>query len=105
MSVKAKAGSRIKMRWPLLLLLISIAATAAVAFEAQRQKRAHRSTAVGLLRDYTSIASWNYQRYASAALRDGVVAVLGPVMHFQLHGQLHQGPPALVTFAGVLGRE
>ncbi|MGH7552247.1 MAG: histidine kinase dimerization/phospho-acceptor domain-containing protein, partial [Longimicrobiales bacterium] len=98
MSVKDNAASRIKMRWPLLLLLVSIAATAVVAFEAQRQVRSHRRTSLGLLRDYTSIASWNYQRYASEALRDGIVSVLGPVMHFQLHGQLHEGKPELITW-------
>jgi signal transduction histidine kinase len=82
-----------RLRWPLLLLMLGIVATAVAAVEAQRLVRAQKETVAGLVRDYTSIASWNYQRFASENLRDALVAVLAPVMHFQLHGQLHDGPP------------
>lgn len=81
------------MSWPLVLLLASIVATGVALVEAQRLARSHRATARKMVEDYTAIAAWNYQRFAAAAFHDAIVGVLAPVMHFQMHGQLHIGRP------------
>jgi signal transduction histidine kinase len=79
--------------WSLVLILVSTAATAAAAVQAWRLARSHQETSERVLRDHAGVATWNYSRYATAALTEAVVSVLGPVMHFQMHGQRHRGPP------------
>ena len=77
----------------LVLILVSTVATAAAAAQAWRLARSHQATAERVLRDHAGVATWNYSRFASAALSDAIVSVLRPVMHFQMHGQRHRGQP------------
>jgi signal transduction histidine kinase len=79
--------------WSLVLILVSTVATAGAAAQAWRLARSHQATAERVLRDHAGIATWNYSRFASAALSEAVVSALAPVMHFQMHGQRHRGPP------------
>lgn len=79
--------------WSLVLILVSTVATAAAAAQAWRLARSHQATAERVLRDHAGVATWNYSRFASAALSEAVVSVLHPVMHFQMHGQRHRGSP------------
>ncbi len=79
--------------WPLALLVLSALATAAAALQAYRLARSNAATVDRVLHDYADIATWNYGRYVTAALDEAVVEVLSPVMHFQMHGQLHVGNP------------
>ncbi|MCI0433463.1 MAG: HAMP domain-containing histidine kinase [Gemmatimonadetes bacterium] len=87
------SGARIRPGWPLLLLVASLIATVMAAVQAWSLARSNRETAARVLEDYASIATWNYSRFVSAALEEAVVSVLSPVMHYQMHEQLHRGSP------------
>ena len=52
-----------------ILLLLTIALSAALAYQAQDAYRSHRATAESTLRDYAGIAAWEYTRRAREALK------------------------------------
>ena len=60
--------------WPLVLLFVSLGATAIAAIEAHRTVRSQRALAEHALRDYAAFASWSYQQHLresmSAAIRE-----------------------------------
>jgi len=70
-----------RVRWPLVVLLLSIALTAIAAIDAQRSVRNQRQVAERALREYASFAAWSYAQHLALAL-DGIGReVLGAVNH------------------------
>ncbi len=84
----------LRLRWPLLVLLASIAITAIAAFDAQRAIRAQDGVVSRALNEVVSFASWSYGQHLQEQLGNGAREVLGAVNH---GGNLHTGsevPPA-----------
>ena len=79
-----------RLRWPLALLLVSIAVTAVAAIDATRAVRSQRATAERALQGYASFAAWSYQQHLREALTQAAREVLGPVNHGH---EVHQRPP------------
>lgn len=88
---RAAKGERRRFRFPVLLLLVSILATAAVAFQLQRAVRSQSNVATALIHDHNAVAAWVYQGNAAAALHASIVSVLNPMMHYQREGWKHEG--------------
>ena len=76
-------------RWPLALLLASVALTAIAAINAQRTLRSNRELAEGALRDYASFGVWSYQQHLRLALEQAVHEALGAVNHGD---EMHTSP-------------
>jgi signal transduction histidine kinase len=76
-------------RWPLALLLASIALTAVAVINAQRTLRSNRALAEGALRDYASFGVWSYQQHLRVALEQAVHEALGAVNHGD---EMHTSP-------------
>jgi hypothetical protein len=93
------ADRPIRALWPLLLLVLSVGATAFAAFQAQVAVRSHRQTANRLLHDYAVFAAWSVRQHASDELAKAVSQIIGPVYqsrHPWIRGmQMHRGdiPP------------
>jgi signal transduction histidine kinase len=89
----------IRALWPLLLLVLSVGASAFAAFQAQAAVRSHRQTAGRLLHDYAVFAAWSFRQHASDELARAVSQIIGPVYqtrHQWIRGmQMHHGdiPP------------
>lgn len=62
-----------------ILLLLTIALSAALAYQAQDAYRSHRATAESTLRDYAGIAAWEYTRRARVALTGLIEYALWPL--------------------------
>ena len=69
------------VRWPLLLLLVSIAFTALGVFEANRAIRTQRAVAEHALQDYAGFAAWSYEQHLREMLGRATSEVLAPVNH------------------------
>ena len=69
------------VRWPLLLLLVSIGFTAVGVVEAHRAVRSQRAVAEQALHDYAGFAAWSYEQHLREALGRATSEVLGPVNH------------------------
>jgi signal transduction histidine kinase len=87
-------NSSLRLRWPLLVLLASIALTAIAAFDAQRAIRAQDTVVSRALNEVVSFASWSYGQHLQDRLGGSAREVLGAVNHGDnLH--MHPGiPPA-----------
>src|SRR5688500_1979836 len=72
---------RLRLRWPLALLLVSIGVTALAAWEAQRAFRSQRATAERALQEYASFAAWSYQQHLRERLEMLAREALGAVNH------------------------
>jgi signal transduction histidine kinase len=84
----------LRLRWPLLVLLASIAITAIAAFDAQRAIRAQDAVVNRALTEVVSFASWSYGQHLQDQLGNSAREVLGAVNHGD---NLHTGrnvPPA-----------
>jgi hypothetical protein len=71
----------LRLRWPLLVLLASIAITAIAAFDAQRAIRAQDAVVNRALNEVVSFASWSYGQHLQEQLGNGAREVLGAVNH------------------------
>ena len=82
------------IRWPTLLLLLSIGLTALGLVEATRAVRTQRAVAEHALRDYAGFAAWSYAEHVRDAIGRATSEALGAVNHGQ---GVHTGnriPPA-----------
>lgn len=71
----------LRLRWPLLVLLASIALTAVAAFDAQRAIRAQDGVVSRALSEVVSFASWSYGQHLQERLGGSAREVLGAVNH------------------------
>src|SRR5437868_12073070 len=74
-------NTTLRLRWPLLVLLASIAITAIAAFDAQRAIRAQDAVVGRALNEVVSFASWSYGQHLQDRLGVGAREVLGAVNH------------------------
>ena len=84
----------LRLRWPLVVLLVSIALTAIAAFDAQRAIRAQDAVVSRALNEVVSFASWSYSQHLQENLANAEREILGAVNHGD---NLHTGreiPPA-----------
>ena len=79
----------LRLRWPLLVLLASIALTAVAAFDAQRAIRAQDGVVSRALSEVVSFASWSYGQHLQERLGGSAREVLGAVNHGD---NLHMNP-------------
>lgn len=70
-----------RLRWPLIVLLISIGLTAVAAFEAQRAVRSQRALAERALQEYAGFAAWSYAQHLLLAIHAIEREVIGAVNH------------------------
>lgn len=68
------------------LLLVTLALSAALAYEAANAYRSHRATAESTLRDYAGMAAWEFSRRARESLYRAVETQLWPVMEKKIPG-------------------
>src|SRR5688572_9151874 len=69
------------VRWPLLLLFVSIGFTALGVLEANRAIRTQRAVAAQALQDYAGFAAWSYEQHLRELLGRATSEVLAPVNH------------------------
>ncbi len=69
------------VRWPLLLLFVSIGFTALGVFEANRAIRSQRAVAEQALHDYAGFAAWSYEQHLREVLARATAELLEPVNH------------------------
>jgi signal transduction histidine kinase len=67
-------------RFLILLLALTVALAAMLAFEAQRATRSHRVTAERALRDYATVAAWEFLTATGEALDRTLGQAFGPVL-------------------------
>ena len=87
-------NTSLRLRWPLLVLLVSIGLTAAAAFEAQRAIRAQDGIVTRAMGEFANFASWSYGQHLQEQLGGAAREALGAVNHGD---NLHTGkrvPPA-----------
>ena len=84
----------LRLRWPLIVLLASIALTAIAAFDAQRAIRAQDQVVSRALNEVVSFASWSYGQHLQEQLRNGAREVLGAVNHGDNMHMSRKIPPA-----------
>jgi signal transduction histidine kinase len=79
-----------RLRWPLVVLLLSIGLTAVAAFEAQRAVRSQRTLAEHALREYASFAAWSYAQHLLLTLGSIEREAIGAVNHGEnMHTDRH----------------
>ena len=76
-------------RWPLPLLLVSLALTAVAAVDAHRAVVSQRETATRALREFASFAGWSYTQHLEDRLSVMLRETLGAVNHGE---RLHESP-------------
>ena len=69
------------VRWPALLLLVSVGLTTLGVVEANRAVRSQRAVAEHALRDYAGFAAWSYAQHLREALGSAMQEVIGAVNH------------------------
>jgi signal transduction histidine kinase len=87
-------NTSLRLRWPLVVLLVSIALTAIAAFDAQRAIRAQDAVVTRALNEVVSFTSWSYSQHLQEQLANAEREILGAVNHGD---NLHTGrevPPA-----------
>jgi signal transduction histidine kinase len=67
-------------RFLILLLALTVALAALLAFEAQRATRSHRVTAERALRDYATVAAWEFLTATGESLDRLLSQAFGPVL-------------------------
>jgi signal transduction histidine kinase len=70
-----------RLRWPLIVLLVSIGLTAIAAFEAQRTVRSRRTLAEHALQEYAGFAAWSYAQHLLLAIHNVEREAIGAVNH------------------------
>jgi hypothetical protein len=81
--------SPIRLRWPLLVLMGSIALTAFAAFDAQRTVRGQTRLANEALHEFATFTAWSYGEHLQQQLSGSAVEVVGAVNH---GGNMHTNP-------------
>ena len=77
-------------RWPLPLLLVSLALTAAAAVDAHRAVQSQRTMSSRAMREFASFAAWSYGQH----LENRMQLMLGESLGAVNHGDnLHEQPP------------
>ena len=76
-------------RWPLVLLLVSVTATAFAALQAYRTHRSQNAVLDNVVRGYAGFSVWSYQQHVREALLLIGREMLGPVNHGE---HLHTNP-------------
>ncbi|MEP7002171.1 MAG: HAMP domain-containing sensor histidine kinase [bacterium] len=77
------------VRWPLLLLMVSIGFTTLGVFEANRAIRSQRRVAERALHDYAGFVAWSYGQHLRELFAAGTQEALGAVNHGD---QMHSFP-------------
>ncbi|HVL66523.1 MAG TPA: HAMP domain-containing sensor histidine kinase [Vicinamibacterales bacterium] len=75
-----------------VLLIATLAMTAALAYEAQQSARSHRQTAENVLRDYARFAAWELARLGRTQVLNAVHQALGDVQAAMRRGHAHTAP-------------
>lgn len=83
------SSSTLRLRWPLFVLLASIALTALAAFDAQRTVRAQNKVVTRATHEFASFAAWSYGQHLQEKLSNAAKEVLGAVNHGD---NLHTSP-------------
>ena len=93
---RPSAGPR--TRWPLLLLLASVALIAAAAADVHRALRSQQAVADSALRDYAHFAVWSYHQHVRDVMGRAAKEALGNVYHgHYLHSVPHIDTPVEVA--------
>jgi signal transduction histidine kinase len=90
----SSSSSTLRLRWPLIVLLASIALTALAAFDAQRTVRAQNNVVTRATHEFASFTAWSFGQHLQERLSNSAKEVLGAVNHGD---HLHTGaniPPA-----------
>jgi len=88
------SSSTLRLRWPLIVLLASIALTALAAFDAQRTVRAQNGVVTRATHEFANFTAWSFGQHLQESLSNGAREVLGAVNHGDhLHTSPHI-PPA-----------
>jgi signal transduction histidine kinase len=85
----SSSSSTLRLRWPLIVLLASIALTALAAFDAQRTVRAQNAVVTRATREFASFTVWSFGQHLQERLSNGAKEVLGAVNHGD---HLHTSP-------------
>ena len=83
------SSSTLRLRWPLIVLLASIALTALAAFDAQRTVRAQNGVVTRATHEFANFTAWSFGQHLQESLSNGAREVLGAVNHGD---HLHTGP-------------
>jgi len=83
-----------RLRWPLVVLLVSIGLTAIAAIEAQRTVRSQRRIVERALREYASFAAWSYAQHLVDTLALLEREAIGAVNHGDNMHTSHDIPTA-----------
>ena len=73
--------SAMRLRWPTILLAVSIGLTALGIIEATRAVRSQSRVAEGVVQDYSRVASWSYRQHLTERMRAALREILGAVNH------------------------
>lgn len=82
-------SSSIRLRWPLLVLMVSIALTAFAAFDAQRVVRGQNRLVAQALQEFATFTAWSYGEHLQQQLSGSAVEVVGAVNHGE---NMHTNP-------------
>jgi signal transduction histidine kinase len=93
---------RFRLNWSLVLLGVSLSALGVLALQAHLADRAHRQTAVAVLKDYARIAAYNYEQVARGRLSSIAATTL---MHPGVHLRERFKPGELPSLALMAARE
>ena len=75
------AGRPLRLRWPLVFLLLSIGLAAVAAVDAERAVRSQQRTAETALTEYAEFAAWSYGQHLTERLAAVTREALGAVNH------------------------
>jgi signal transduction histidine kinase len=70
-----------RLRWPLVVLFVSIGLTAVAAIDAERAVRSQQAIADKALREYANFAAWSYGQHLGERLQAITREALGAVNH------------------------
>ena len=85
---------RSSSRFLVVLLALTLALSALLAFEAQRATRSHQVTADRALRDYATVAAWEFVSASEEQLDRSLATALGPVIGTPAVSPYDSLPPA-----------
>jgi signal transduction histidine kinase len=81
--------SALRLRWPSVLLAVSVALTGVGIIEATRAVRSQGQVAEGVVSDYSRFASWSFRQHLEGAMTAALHEILGAVDHGE---NLHTSP-------------
>src|SRR5262249_28228757 len=94
-------GSHVKSssRFLVILLALTLALSALLAYEAQRATPSHQVTADRALRDYATVAAWEFVTASEEQIDRALAAALGPVVSAPAVSPYDSLPPPTVLAA------